>query len=173
VTLMLMLVLVGCGNPELEELFVVPAVAEDASGDFVLTIRADSAVVPAGEPIDIETTLVYTGVQPTVEIWGSGGGVVAFSIRQIDGDLDVEGLMTSDCAPHELLRDEPLDVPFQKSGGWDPQDPGSGEIEAFILDPLLRLPPGRWEITARATFLVGECARPEVELLATIVITSE
>ncbi len=50
-------------------------------------------------------------------------------------------------------------------------DPDVAWYIGFANDPLLRLPEGRWELAASATFSVGECGGDWIELRAPITIT--
>ena len=141
-------------------------IAED--GEFRLTIATPRTRWRAGDPIAIATTLTYLGPRQEIEIWGSGGGVVVFSLDDPDGPLDVGGGSDSDCAPWTLRAGVPLDVPFQKSGGYSADDPNVAFIKGYLGDPALSLPAGRWGIVARATFLVGACELPERTLEASV-----
>ena len=59
-----------------------------------------------------------------------------------------------------------------KSGGFSADDPDAAFYRAFFSEPLVRLPAGRWEIAAVASFVVGD-RRPEHSLRASITVTVE
>jgi hypothetical protein len=42
----------------------------------------------------------------------------------------------------------PLSIPFIKNGGYSGDDPNAGYWKAFFDDPVLRLPAGRWRLSA-------------------------
>ena len=73
----------------------------------------------------------------------------------MDGTIEHGWATTTDCRPHELAPGEPMRRPFAKSGSWSADDPSAEFYEAYFRDPLLRLPPGRWEITAVTGFTAG------------------
>ena len=148
-------------------------VVEDAA--FRLEFEVERARYTAGEPIDAHATLTYLGDAPAIEARGSGSGLVAFSVKQVDGDVEVGPAMTDDCAQYRLVADEPVLIPFEKSGGFSPDDPNADFFETFFADPVLRLPPGTWELTAAADFYVGDCgaANPQVTAQTSLRIVVE
>jgi hypothetical protein len=175
---LLALALVGCGVPAGTAGPGAPdedvAEAGDRTGDFALVVAIDEGILPAGEPLTVETTLTYLGDEASVVVWGSGGGVVSFDVRRLDAGFDVQAVTPDDCERHAFERDRPMEIPFQKSGSWDPQDPGDDAIRAYLADPQLRLPAGRWQITARARFWLGDsCGPPEASLVAAVTFTTQ
>ncbi|CAN5631786.1 hypothetical protein BH23CHL7_BH23CHL7_15090 [soil metagenome] len=141
------------------------------SGDFTLTISADKARYTSGEPIGVMARLAYDGDGDKVTLSGSGM-ILAFSARQLDGELAMAGVRTADCAHHELRRDEPIERPFTKSGGWSRDDPNADFYDQWFRDPVFSLPAGRWEVMVTAEFVVGEgCAGEDVSMLASVVVT--
>ena len=66
----------------------------------------------------------------------------------------------------------PILVPFNKSGGWSPDEPDAGFYAAYLDDPEFRLPQGRWEVTAYAPFSVRDCDSGEdINLKASVTLT--
>ncbi|HWP62851.1 MAG TPA: hypothetical protein VNO86_05220 [Candidatus Binatia bacterium] len=136
---------------------VTPAGIEERAHDeaFELVLRLPRLDWAEGEPIEVEAQLTYTGPQPTVVVSGSGSGLVLFGLEQVGGPIRIGGAATSDCVPRTLERGIPLVVPYQKSGAFSNDDPKAAWYRAFFADPLLRLPAGRWRLTASADFFTG------------------
>ena len=132
-----------------------PASAEATEGDFRLELVVQQERYRAGQPIIADVALTYVGAQPSVTLWGSGTGVVGTRLRQLDGDISHGWTATTDCHAYEVEREVPLRRPFGKSGSFDADGPLATFYEAYFRDPLLRLPPGRWEITAVTGFTIG------------------
>ncbi len=122
---------------------------------FELVLRLPRLVWTEGEPIEAEATLTYRGPQPALRVFGSGSGLVLFALAQVDGVLQVGPAATADCVPRILERGVPLVVPYEKSGGFSATDPNAAWYRAFFADPLLRLPEGRWELSALAEGYTG------------------
>ena len=143
-----------------------PVFVEGRDADFALAMQIGSDVVDAGAPVDVAAILTWEGANPTATIWASGSGPVSFRLGQIDGTIALGGAMTADCATHDYTRLAPVAVPFRKSGGFSADDPNAGFYRAFFADPVLRLPAGRWRVTANLNgFLVPcEMNAPEVDL---------
>ena len=138
---------------------------------FSLTIHADSGRYAAEEPIKIATTLRFVGDEPTT-VTSSGGGLVVFSIEQLDGPVDVEGAQTADCMPYEYRPGDTESTGFRKSGGYSNDDPMADFWRSFFGEPELRLPAGEYRITATAGYGAPECGE-ERTIEASIVIVVE
>ncbi|MDQ3691298.1 MAG: hypothetical protein M3406_14960 [Chloroflexota bacterium] len=160
-------------NPPIEATSIS---ATDAMGEFRLDHVVEQDRYRAGQPIQANATLTYLGTDPSVTQWGSGTGIVGIRIRQLDGPIDPGGASTTDCIAYELTPDEPMRVQFGKSGSFADDDPLAEFYGAYFADPLLRLPPGRWEISAWASFTAGgdDCgANSSIYLTAPVEITVE
>ena len=138
---------------------------------FALTIQADRDHYAADELIEIATTLRYIGDEPTT-VTSSGGGLVVFSIEQLDGPVDVEGAQTADCMPYEYRPGDTESTGFRKSGGYSNDDPMADFWRSFFGEPELRLPAGEYRITATAGYGAPECGE-ERTIEASIVIVVE
>ena len=134
-----------------------PIVVVGRDAGFALSMRVGSDVVDAGVPIDVSSILTWEGAAPSATIWGSGGGPVSFSLEQVGGPLNIGGAMTADCAKHEYARLVPTAIPFQKSGGYTADDPNAAFYRTYFADPVLRLPAGRWKLTAIANGYLKPC----------------
>ena len=156
----------GACSPAPSEPTGEPVVLTGRDAGFVLTLRIGSNVVDAGAPIDAAAQLTWEGAAPKAAIWGSGGGPVAFGLKQLDGPIELGPAMTGDCARHEFARLVPVEIPYKKSGGWSADDPNAGFYRTFFADPVLRLPSGRWRLDANVSgFLVPcEANAPTVDI---------
>jgi hypothetical protein len=142
-----------------------------AGMSWTLSLVPGKTEYAVGEPIDIAAILAYDGDMRTRALVGSGSGLVVFSIGQLDGDLSMGGLMTSDCRPYEITSGEPLTLPYIKGGGWSADDPNAGFYREWVEDPVFTLPAGAWRVWASADFALGECGGRQVRLDASIVVT--
>ncbi len=146
----------------------VEATAQDDL--FRLTARADQAVYHVNETIAMRATLTYTGTQPAFVAYGAAGGVVSFSLRQLDGPLHMEGASDDVCARHPMAPGSTQMVPFIKSGGFDPAASDGDFWSQYFADPLLHLPAGRWTMLASAAIYGPECGPPHHFLTASLEI---
>jgi hypothetical protein len=144
--------------------------AEVVRDAFRLTIAVSSATYRVDEPIEVRTVLAYAGPAPSIEVAGSGSGLVGFSLQQLDGPIAVDAAGTSDCAPWTLKRGDNL-IPFQKSGGYSADDPQADFFARYLNDPQLRLPAGTWRITALASLARPGCDGGGVNLSAAVDVT--
>jgi len=141
-------------------------------GDFTLRIAADRLAWSSAEEIKLAATLTYDGPLAETTLWGSGDGVVFFSVIEIGGTRRLEASWHSDCGPHPIGPAEPIHVPYRKSGGFSADDPNAAFYRAFFADPLFHLPPGRWEVLAQANFATGDgCGGNPINLVASLVLT--
>jgi hypothetical protein len=85
----------------------VDGLAED--GAFRLTIHAERPTYRTSEAIGISATLTYLGPEPTVDVLGSGTGLVGFALRQLDGHLKMGrgGTMIAGPTPWSAARPSP------------------------------------------------------------------
>jgi DNA-directed RNA polymerase specialized sigma24 family protein len=130
--------------------------ATDAGGDFRLDFMVEQDRYRAGQPILADAVLTYLGDEPSVQVRGSGTGIVGFRLHQLDGLMDPGGASTTDCVRYEVSSEQPMWVEFGKSGSFDGDDPNIAFYEAYFEDHLLRLPPGRWEMVAWAGGSIGD-----------------
>jgi hypothetical protein len=147
-----------------------PVIAADEEGRFRLELELPKASYAAGEPIEGVARLRFAG-PGVIEVAGSGSGLIGFSLLDVDRDRGLGFEMTSDCAAYGLDAAKPYTTGLMKSGGFDPQDPADDWIEAFLRDPVYRLPAGTWEIQANASFIGKGCELPTTELSAAVRIT--
>lgn len=137
---------------------------------MTLSAAAESAVVAAGQAIEVEVRLTNDGAEPIV-LSGSGSGVIFFSVTRLEDGLTLgDSLRTGDCATQVL--GEPIIVPFSKSGGWSEEDPNADFLRAYFADPELRLPSGTWRIDITVLANIGQgCTGPPVDLALALIVT--
>lgn len=161
---------------DLPDIVAPPATAEGEANGLRLELTVDQERYRAGQPILADATLTYLGPDDSIRIWGSSMGPVFTGVRQLDGPIDPGGASTSDCVARELIRGEPLREAFSKSGSFADDDPLADFYRAYFGDALLRLPPGRWQITATAAGTLGgeDCgAGPGLDLSVSVEIVVE
>ena len=148
-----------------------PTSPSDTSGDYRMTITSPRTVYSSGEAIDVQAALSYSGEQQSVALSGSGSGLIAFGIKQLDGTLEQDGLWTADCklGGYTVSRDQPMVVPYIKGGGFDSSGPDAAFWQSYFAEPLLQLPPGHWQISAYAEFDEGQgCSANPIRLTASV-----
>jgi hypothetical protein len=143
--------------------------AEATDGSFRLAFDLPRATWQAGEPITGRARLeVEAG---GADLGGSGSGLVGFEFREVGGHRQMGPAWTSDCRQYRLGPGAPLISGITKSGGFPGEDPDAAFYRSFFADPMLRLPPGTWEITAVAEFSEGLCDGAPHSLRAPILVT--
>jgi hypothetical protein len=138
---------------------VAAATAEDGEGPFRLVFTLPKTTWSAGDSIDGQSRLEFSGVAP-VTIVGSAGGVLGFSFAEVDGRRQMGPAWDTACAIHAIAPDKPIVSPITKSGGYGDDQPDAAFYRAFFTDPLVHLPAGEWDITAAAEFVERECGGP-------------
>jgi hypothetical protein len=131
-----------------------PVGAADVDGPFRLELVLPRATWSTSEPVEAQATLRYL-LPGTVELGGSGAGVLGYSALELDGTRRMDAAWQGDCARWPLGGGAPITTGLVKSGGWSGDDPNAAFYEAFFADPEYHLPAGRWLITAHAMFVEG------------------
>ena len=155
----LVVALVACTAEPEPTPVVPPAVAAEAVlNGLSLSAVAAAGTVVSGEVIEITASLAPIEPEP-LELTGAVSGLVGFSVTRLEDGLTTGPPETGlDCKAYVLTQEEPLVVPFAKSGGFSPDDPNADFMEAYFADPELILPPGTWRIDVRAVGHLGhEC----------------
>jgi hypothetical protein len=137
---------------------------------FILTLRVSSDHYTEGEPIEASASLVYEKGPDVLVVGGPSDGIIGFYARQLDGPLEMGPGHRLDRRDWPLERGRPMTVAFAKSVGFGLDDPNAAFYQAYIEDPLLRLPAGMWRIGALTAFDIGGSG-PVTELDASAVIT--
>lgn len=129
-------------------------------GNLRLTLISARPSYAANEPIDVNAELAYLGPQASVNVAGSGDGLLFFSLKQLDGHLEMGYGATDDCRPYRLEQAKPLTTPYLKSGGFGNGDADAPFWRQFFADPVFRLPAGQWQVTVLATYVGPGCTLP-------------
>jgi hypothetical protein len=142
-----------------------PVVLMNEGGPFRLEFELPKTSFAAGEPIDGVARLRYAG-PGSIGVAGPAGGLINFSLIEIDGPRDVGSAQDAACASYTLDAASPLTTELRKSGGYSADDPNQDFAEAFLNDPVYRLPAGTWELEAFSEFLAERCTPPAMRLSA-------
>jgi hypothetical protein len=146
-----------------------PVVVTNEGGPFRLELELRKTTFTAGEPIEGVARLHYAG-PGAIGVAGPAGGLINFSLIEVDGPRDVGSAQDAACAPYTLDSASPLTTELRKSGGYSADDPDQDFAEAFLNDPVYRLPAGTWELEAFSEFLADGCTQPQMRLSAKIEI---
>ena len=119
---------------------------------FELTIATPRTTWSADEPIEVGATLTYIGDQPEMTVIGAGSGIVGFGIEQLDGPVDMDPGWRLSAREYDFAQGDRIEVPFTKSGGFDPDGPMGDFWRAWFDDPELRLPAGSYRLFAVARY---------------------
>jgi len=141
----------------------LPTSASVSDAAFTLELGAPRTTWHADEPITVTATLTWLGPDASVEVFGSGEGVVSFDLEQTDGPLDVGAAVTADCGPHAMTRGQAATIPFVKSGGYTAEDPVASAKASYLSDPQLRLPAGSYVVRAVLDGWIGTCGADGTE----------
>lgn len=147
--------------------------AEATEGDWQLVLEVGRGQLSAEEPITVQTTLTYTGSQPTMVAWGPNFGFVGFELMAADSSTHLVSGGDTDCVRHDFVRGQPVSFAFVKPSEFISGDQPPSWITAFLADPQFRLPAGSWELSAAIRFSPGGslCSADQVSLVATVRLT--
>lgn len=154
------LVVFACGQPnqsartDPSAAAETPTVVQVVDGPFMLTLTADRSA-RAGTPIGMIATLAYVGHQRVVFMPGSGP--VRFSLKQLDGPIQVGPGGPLSCSSRPFEPGETYSTAFIKSGSFSPGDPNAEFYRRFFAEEELILPEGEWEIAAVAAVSFKDC----------------
>lgn len=165
-------VLSGCSqaaaSPSAEAL---PLRGEARDPEFTLVITSPQANWPAEEAIEVQAELTYSGPLQVATIFSAVGGVIGFSVVEVNGERTMDAVRDAACATYTISQGDPITTPYRKSGEINPGEPNEAFYRDFFADPLFRLPAGSWRVTAWAVLSVGDCGGRKVELQASLLIT--
>jgi hypothetical protein len=151
--LVMMAVMASCGADDSDSAAGPRAI--DRDGNFVLEFTVAEPRYVENEPIVAAARLQYRGAANVAHLWGSGTGPIFFKIEQLDGDIDTSPGGHDDCVPYDVFNGRPLEAAFRKNHGWSADDPMAAFWEDFSADPQLRLPAGRYRLSALVSLLIG------------------
>lgn len=146
------------------------ALAETVEGHLSLSIGSGAHEYAAGDAIDIDAMLRYSGPAEKLLVTGSTSGLVHFGLEQLDGDIRVGPGWDDACQRYELAAEDTLRVSYAKSGGYSNDDPNADFYRRFFVEPELRLPPGVWRVHAITPFALGDCGGAQVSLSASVIV---
>lgn len=71
-----------------------------------------------------------------------------------------------------VMTRSPITTHYLKSGGYGIGEPDADFYQSFLADPIFRLAPGRWKLTAYAPLTIGPegCRGTRVDLKASITL---
>jgi hypothetical protein len=164
----LALMLVACGTTSTPSPTAVEPIAFAEEGPFRLELELPKTTYAPGEPVEGIARLRFAG-PGSIEIAGSGSALIVTALVDADG-MVLTGAATADCAQYTIDPATPFTTGLVKSGGYLPDDPSDDFVEAFLKDPVFRLPVGKWGIQASSEFLGQGCTPPSVKLSATVPI---
>ena len=126
-----------------------PATATSTVGQYRLDLTIDKTTWRAGDLLTGSATLMNTG-SAAVVAYGSGTGLLSFAFTEVGGSRQLFGVMTADCAPHDLPAGTPMTTKLSVNGGSS-----SGATDAWLAaadDPNgARRPAGMWDVGVRGT----------------------
>lgn len=143
--------------------------AETALGDFKLTFDVPKTRWTSSESITGTSRLEYLGSGPSA-LSGSIGGPLGFELNEVNGTRNLAPVYDDACAFKAIDKGFAVTAALRKDGGYDADLPSASFYASFFADPLYRLPPGDWEISAWGDFESDPhgCSGPEYKLKATI-----
>jgi hypothetical protein len=149
-------------------------VSVDREGPFVRRFEATAPTYREGQAVMAVARMSYDGPDTVAHLSGSGSGPILFNIEQLDGDIDQSAFQHDNCRPYDLNADQPFEVPFRKSGSFDPRAADAAFWRAFFDEPRLLLPAGQYRLTAVVDLLVGVgCANPSLDLSTSLMVRVE
>jgi hypothetical protein len=160
----------ACSSP-------APTVSNEASdGTYSLTLTAPAGSVRTTDALDIRAALDYRGPGSSVIVTAPDTGLVTIWFEQLDGPLRMSANSRLMCSGPFTLSKGASTV-FQPIGDAKPGGdlPSLPVYQRWQSDPEVRLPAGRWKITAHATvYQQTTCGSglPDHELTTSVTLTS-
>ncbi|HEV2005467.1 MAG TPA: hypothetical protein VGQ85_02535 [Candidatus Limnocylindrales bacterium] len=153
----------------------LPVGDDTQDGAIQLTLTSPHGRYKAGDPIDVTAGLTNGGSGGSITTYGGPDGPVIFSVRQVDGPVIIEPIVLQSCIEQVTLPAyQPMQIPFKKSGTVAGGAADPEYWQAWFADPILRLPAGKWEISATPNFVLGGCgsrSSPNLRPTITLVVT--
>ncbi len=142
----------------------MPAVGEASDDLFLLVVRSPADRYRAGQPIEVFAELVYQGPGDGKTVYHASSPI-GWQIVQLDGPAVMGGGMDMPCLSTNLAAGVPERYPFAKAGVVEDRPPFD---RAWFEEETLRLPAGRWRITASMDVSLGDCGGETHALEASI-----
>jgi hypothetical protein len=158
-------IMLRCGTVVLAIALVVaacspaPPTTQTATDEtFEVQVSVPTGTHHAADALGVVATLTYEGPQPSITVDSDDEGFVFFSFKQLDGSLEMGGLMSRlICASSTtMLRGSSVTFRPAKSVAYRADDPNAAFYSRWASDPEIHLPAGRWQIIATAQVWDGE-----------------
>jgi hypothetical protein len=145
-----------------------PVQALDRGQGFELVLQLPRDRFTTADAIEVVGSLTWNGPAPKATVWSGDPGPITFLIKQLDGRLSVGGVMETVCNHTDFALGVPGIQRYDKSVGFSNTDPDAAFYRAFVADPVLHLPPGRWRVTATVDGMLAACdgQAPRLDLAA-------
>lgn len=137
-------------------------------GGLALELRTSAATYSQDEPIQLAARLQFRGPGDATTIYGLGAGLIVFDIEQLDGTIQLPAVWPGECRDFRIQRATPYEGIFAKSGSFANDSPDAAFYRAYFNDPVLRLPVGRWRVTARVEGSENSCAGRSIRVEASL-----
>jgi hypothetical protein len=149
---------------------VLSSHAETTLGAFKLTFDIPKTTWSSSESISGTARLNYLDAGSIILAGSEGpaGGPFGFELADIEGNRNTGAVFADVCQHVTIGGTSPLNAQLSKGGGYDANDPYASFYAAFFADPLYRLPPGDWNLTAIVDFYENDCGGTEHKIRATI-----
>jgi hypothetical protein len=131
-----------------------PVSATVDDGAFRISLTTPRALFTANDAIEPVAAITYLGPDPAVQV-SHATRPVSFSIQEVGGPRSMDGGSRLACVSTILNKDQPVSLPFVKSGS--PDEPENGFDIGWYRNPTLRLPAGTWRITATLDVYTAAC----------------
>lgn len=142
-------------------------IASSTDGPFDLVLSLSGTSFTTDQVITGQASLSVTdGEEATIA--GPGAGPLAFSFNEVGGTRRMGPGYRLSCGLFTIEPGSAMTSDLAKSGGWTAEDPNASFYRSSFADPDIHLPPGTWDIAARASFSDNECGGPSHDLTATL-----
>jgi hypothetical protein len=132
-------------------------------GDFRLELWTDRKTYTTDDPISIAATLTYIGPEASVTLYHADP-MLTFLLNEQAGTRSMGGGVDDVCQQTVARRNEAITIPYTKSAAWTPDDPNAAFYQAWMRDPVLRLPAGTWTVVVLGEASVNTCGGRDVSL---------
>lgn len=166
-TLVLALVLVGCGSGDATPSAAGPATSSVTQGRFTLSFTVAQSSVRSRD--EITGTAQLALIAPGGATFSGPGTLIGFEFSEVGGNRrHVVPVFDADCSPHRVTSTSPLDSPIVKTGSVV-EGPDAAWYRQFLADQAVKLPAGDWDIAATASFFDGQsCTGQHLDMRATV-----
>lgn len=145
-----------------------PVSATQSDPLFTMTVTIPHAQVETTTAIEPVARFGYVGPLGSVDVH-HGAPLVYWSIRELGGQRVMSGGVDTVCLQSTLEAGRVAKQEFAKSGEVS-EDPRTGFDLAWFRQPQLRLPAGRWAISATFDGYLGSCGGERHQVSATVEI---